>query len=46
MRDTEWEPMGFKKCAHCGEGIDTKSNAQKYCQWNENPECYESRVTS
>lgn len=36
-------PIVFKKCEHCGDGIDVYSNAQKYCQRDDNPECCDDR---
>jgi len=39
-------PAKSIKCHHCGCNLDCNSNAQKYCAIDDNPFCYDSRVTS
>ena len=38
-------PLKAGECKNCGVTMDMYSNNQKYCQPEDNPECYDNRVT-
>lgn len=39
-------PVKTIKCGHCLIDLDCYTNAQKYCLHEDNPSCYDERITS